>query len=446
MTGYLVLTTDTGGRPNTTRQDIDRIHELGEQERYLVNIYPQIQYQTICGFGGAITEAVGLVLHGVPEETARDIIRAYYGADGIGYNMIRTHIDSCDFASGNYESVTDCQDPLFRSMDLSHDEMNIIPYIKMAMEESGQDIPVMLSPWSPLSFMKTNGMRNHGGRLLPEYADLWAEYICRYIQEYRGRGVPVRMLSVQNEPHATQTWDSCRYTADEEREFLERSLHPALVRNGLDDVAVYLWDHNKERLFDQAMKCVTPATDSMISGFAFHWYSGDHFDAVRLVREQYPDKDLLFSEGCIEYSLYDTGRYIKDAQMYAHDMIGNFNAGMNSFIDWNILLNKQGGPNHAANYCAAPVNVNEENGEVQYNLSFTYISHFSKYVRPGARHIASTCYADQLEVTAFRNPDQSIVLVLLNRTDRPYPVSARLDDKVLDLEMPPCSIGTLVIE
>ena len=118
--------------------------------------------------------------------------------------------------------MTDPQDKEFKTFSLARDEKYILPYIRLAEQYAGHKIGVMLTPWSPPAFMKTNNDRNHGGKLLPEYADAWANYICRYIREYENRGITVEFLTVQNEPHATQTWDSCRYTHEEEREFLEK--------------------------------------------------------------------------------------------------------------------------------------------------------------------------------------------------------------------------------
>ena len=190
------------------------------QEVQLLNLYPDIRYQTIDGFGGAITEAAGSVLRQMPEETVEKILQGYFGAEGLRYNFVRTHLDSCDFSLGNYSAVTDPQDKEFKTFSLARDEKYILPYIQLAEQYAGHKIGVMLTPWSPPAFMKTNNDRNHGGKLLPEYADAWANYICRYIKEYENQGITVEFLTVQNEPHATQTWDSCRYTQEEEREFL----------------------------------------------------------------------------------------------------------------------------------------------------------------------------------------------------------------------------------
>ena len=254
----------------------------------------------------------------------------------------------------------------------------------------------------------------------------------------------MEFLTVQNEPHATQTWDSCRYTHEEEREFLEKHLYPALQEAGLGKIKINMWDHNKERLFDCASTCVTTSTNAMIDGFAFHWYSGDHFDAVRLVREQYPDKRLIFTEGCIEYSLRDKDQ-LKNAQIYAHDMIGDFNAGMNLFFDWNIVLDEKGGPNHVSNLCDAPIMCNTNTKEVEYKLSYYYIEQFSHYVLPGAKRIAATCYTDKLETVSFVNPDGTLAVVLLNRTEQCMPVTLRVRGSLVACEIEANSMTTIVL-
>ena len=445
MKAALYTTAFDGQTPTFRESSVKFRPDEGGRELGLVNLYPDMQYQEISFFGGAITDAVGATLERLPRERAQEVIDAYFGPKGIGYRAIRTHIDSCDFATDQYAAVTDPEDHSLRTFSLSRDEQRIIPWIKAAYAAAGEALPVMLSPWSPPAFMKTNSSRSGGGRLKKEYYPLWARYLCRYIKEYRARGINVTALSVQNEPNATQTWDSCLYTPEEEREFLAEHLYPRLRRAGLGDVEVYVWDHNKERLFDRALAEIDRQTDHMIAGLAFHWYSGDHFDALRLVREKFPKKKLMFSEGCIEYSRFDKNQ-LANAQMYAHDMLGNLNAGMNAFLDWNIALDEEGGPNHVGNFCEAPIICDTGTGEVEYKLSFYYISHFSRFVRPGARRVATTNFSDRLEVAAFRNPDDTLAVVFLNRTGETYSVALRLDGHILPIELEGNSIATAVIQ
>ena len=443
MIAKQVVTTLVDGIPETQSISLTAKTDEKQQELYLLNIYPEVQYQEIQCFGGAITDAVAATLERMPEDVSGEVIRAYFGPDGIGYRCIRTHLDSCDFSTEPYAAVTDPDDKSFSTFSLERCENRVIHWIKEAYKAAGTCLPVMLSPWSPPEFMKTNGSRVGGGRLKKECYWDWAKYICRYIEEFRNRGIHVTALSIQNEPNATQTWDSCLFTPDEERRFLKEHLYPELCDAGLQDIQIYIWDHNKERLFDRACSVITDDTMNMVSGIAFHWYSGDHFDAVRLVKERFPDKLLTFSEGCIEYSRFDSNQ-IRNAQMYGHDMIGNFAAGMDGFIDWNICLDEQGGPNYVGNYCEAPIICDTEKGALSYKLSFSYISHFSRFIQPGAKRIATTIYTDEIEQVAFMNPEGSIVAINQNRTAATRNASLRIDDKLIDVELPPESISSVV--
>jgi glucosylceramidase len=430
---------------NTVHSTKDFFADKGVEMK-VINIYPEMEYQTFDGFGGAVTEAAGHTFSLMSKEKQQKILEAYFGSDGNRYNLVRTHIDSCDFSLGQYAAMNDQEDTEFTSFSLDRDEKYILPMIIEAQKIAGKSLSIMLSPWSPPEFMKTNGQRTFGGSLKPEYRQFWADYISHYVKEYRNKGFAVDMLTIQNEPNATQTWDSCLYSAEEEKEFLRDYLYPSLLKYGLQDIEVSIWDHNKERMFERACTIIDEETDKMVGGVAFHWYSGDHFDAIQLVREKFPDKKLIFSEGCVEYSRFSLAGQLENAQMYANDIIGNLNSGMTAFIDWNLILNKQGGPNHVNNYCDAPIMCDTENDIVQEKLSFTYIGHFSRYIEPGAKRIASTKYTDKLSVVSMKNPNGSIITVLLNRTQEDIPVALRLLGQVTEFTVPEGSIVTGIIE
>ncbi|MBO5460793.1 MAG: glucosylceramidase, partial [Ruminococcus sp.] len=358
---------------------------------------------------------------------------------------VRIPIDSCDFSLGHYEADSDEADENFEKFSFERVEKYILPLLDAAEKAYGGKLDIMLSPWSPPVYMKTNADRNLGGKLKEEYRERWAEYICRYIEEYRNRGYKVTRLTMQNEPKAVQTWDSCIYTAAEEKEFLKDYMWPALVKHNLDDIEVYLWDHNKERIFEWAEEIIDEETTDMVAGMAFHWYSGDHFEALRMVKERFPDKKLLLSEACIEYSKFDAGDYLKNAQKYAHDMIGNLNEGMNTFIDWNLVLDEMGGPNHVKNYCDAPYLLDMNKKELREGNILGYLWHFAHFIEPGSVRIAATKYTDKLEVTAFQK-EEKITVVILNRTDETIPAYIRLKDKCVEITVEPNSISTGIVE
>jgi glucosylceramidase len=256
-------------------------------------------------------------------------------------------------------------------------------------------------------------------------------------------------MSLQNEPNATQTWDSCVYTGAEEKAFLKDHMYPALVKNGLSEIEIFIWDHNKERVFERACEIIDEETDHMVAGIAFHWYSGDHFEGLDMVTQKFPGKKLIMSEACIEYCKFSKDDYLANAQKYGHDMIGNLNHGMTAFYDWNIILDEVGGPNHVKNFCDAPFLFDGDKKVLIEQNILSYIGHFSQYIMPGAVRIGYSKYTDKLEVTAFANidksMDKSIVAVILNQTKEWLPAVIRLNGQYTMIYIQPESISTAII-
>ena len=406
-----------------------------------VRIYRDRKYQTIRGFGGAFTQSSGYNYGLLPENVKEDFIGDYFSKEGLAYNLGRVHINSCDFALGNYAYLENADDPM-EKFDISIDEKYIFPMLDAAKKYDR--IELLASPWSPPAFMKTNGEMNHGGKLKKEYYGKWAEYIVQFIREYQRRGADIEMLTVQNEPEAVQTWDSCLYSAQEEGEFAAKYLGPALEAAGLGGIRIFVWDHNKEVLYDRAKGVLSvQGADKYIRGLAFHWYTGDHFDAVNITKEVFPDKELMFTEGCVEYSRFADSNEVSKAEMYAHDILGNLNAGANGIIDWNLLLDAKGGPNHVGNFCAAPVMTNEDHTGYEKRLSYYYIGHFSKYIRKGAKRLGTSRFTDTVEIAAFENPDGSIVAILLNKNDNDLGFSLTDAEQGKHIELPAHSIMTV---
>lgn len=411
---------------------------------HAVCLYPELKKQTLHGFGGAFTEAAGYNWLKLDADRREAFAAACYGPTGLDYTLGRTHMGSCDFGLGNYAAVQDAADTGF-AMD--HDETYIMPLLRAAQAVAGDPIGLLLSPWSPPAFMKSNGEMNHGGTLLPQYRAAWAELVAGYVSRYRAAGFDVRQVSIQNEPEAVQTWDSCIWTAEEEGAFAAEFLRPALDKAGMNDVKILIWDHNKESLLRRAAgSFAKPEWRDAIDGIAFHWYTGDHFDAVGLAGELWPEKELCFTEGCVEYSRFAESGEVRKAEMYAHDMMGNLNAGTVEIIDWNLLLDEAGGPNHVGNFCAAPLMLDGAGGFARQG-TYWYIGQFSRYLRPGAVRIATSRWCAELEVTAFENTDGSIAAVLLNRSETAQPASILLGDQApAALEVPAHSIITLLLE
>jgi glucosylceramidase len=375
-----------------------------------------VKFQEIQGFGGAFTEAAAVTLDKMPTHLRQEILEAYFSPNtGNAYTLCRTHINSCDFSLGNYAYTEVDGDVELKHFSIEHDRQALIPMIREAIDLSGGKLKLFASPWSPPAWMKTNGKMNNGGKLKPEYRQAWADYYVRYIEEYGQEGIPIWGLTVQNEPEATQIWDSCIYTGEEERDFVRDYLGPTLHDAGLGNVKVIVWDHNRDRLFERAKAVLDdPKAAHYVWGVGFHWYCGDHFDNVQLTHDAYPDKHLIFTEGCQEggphLGSWDTG------ERYARSIINDLNRWTEAWVDWNLVLDETGGPNHVNNFCSAPIIADTQAGEILYQSSYYYIGHFSRFIRPGARRVACAKTLDSLETTAFLNSDGSVAVVVLNRT------------------------------
>lgn len=417
----------------------------GGEENFLLNLYPSMTYQTFEGFGGALTESAGYVYGQMDEGQQREMLEEYFGAGRMNYRMVRIPIDSCDFSLGHCEGGRWGKDGTLEGFSTERMEKNILPLLRDAEKAYGGKLEIMLTPWSPPAFMKTNGERNHGGELKPAYRRAWAEYICEYIKKFRSLGYMVKRISIQNEPHAVQTWDSCIFDGAQEKEFLRDYLWPAMQEHGLTDTEIFIWDHNKERAFERACEVIDETTDAMVAGIAFHWYSGDHFDALSMIHEKFPDKKLILSEACIEYRKFCAADHLKNARKYAHDMIGNLNHGMTGFYDWNVVLDEIGGPNHAGNFCDAPFMFHRERKELMRKNLADYLWHFTHFIKAGAVRIGVTGYSEKLEATAFLNPDGEIAVILLNTGAEEIPVNIRLDSELVKITVEPDSIASGVI-
>jgi glucosylceramidase len=415
-----------------------------------VFVDPSKTYQTFLGIGGALTDASAETFAKLPGAGQREILEAYFDArKGIGYTFARTNIHSCDFSSASYTYVAEGDGEL-KSFSVEHDRRFRIPFIKRAVEAAGGRLTLFASPWSPPAFMKSNNDMLHGGKLKAEFYQSWADYYAKFVKAYQAEGIPVWGVTVQNEPMATQKWESCIFTAEEERDFLKNYLGPTMRREGLGDKKIIAWDHNRDLIYQRASTILTdPEAAKYVWGIGYHWYepwSGGEpmFDNVRLVHETFPDKHLVFTEGCND--AFDAKRLDdwKLGEHYGHSMINDFNNGTAAWTDWNVLLDETGGPNHVGNFCFAPVHADTRTGKLTYTNAFHYIGHFSKFIRPGAKRIASSPSRSALLSTAFLNADGRASVVVLNRGEKEVPYYLWVAGEAAEVKSPPRSIQTLV--
>jgi glucosylceramidase len=407
--------------------------------------------QTFLGIGGAITDASAEVFAKLSPKKQQEFLTAYYDKNkGIGYSLARTNIHSCDFSSESYTYIKE-GDKELQTFNIGHDQKYRIPLIKKAIETAGGKLTLFVSPWSPPAFMKDNNDILHGGVLLPEFAQAWANYYAKFIKAYEKEGIPIWGLTIQNEPMAKQRWESCIYTPEAERDFLKNFLGPTLQKEGLGSKNIIIWDHNRGEMLEKRANLVF--SDSEVSKFAwgigFHWYetwSGGppRFESVGVVHKAFPNKNLLFTEGCIEKFDASKFQFWGNAERYGLNMIHDFNNGTVGWTDWNVLLDQNGGPNHVGNFCFAPIHADTIKDELIYTPMYFYIGHFSKFIQPNAKRITQTISDKTLLSTSFKNTDGKTATIVMNQSNKDVVYSLTSSTLKTTITIPAHAIQTIV--
>ena len=321
-------------------EDMECKYKLNNENKNLIILYPEIIYQKILGFGGAFSESSSYIITKFKENTQNEFIKDYFSEDGLAYNFARVQINSSDFSLETY-SYLDNKNKDLSNFDMSRDEKYIIPAINLA-QNVNPDIKFIASPWSPPAFMKDNNSMYNGGKLLNTYKQLWADYLIKYIQIYQKNNININYITVQNEPESLKEWESCNYSAKDETSFIENYLYPTLKFYKIN-TKILVWDNNKERIIYRINDMYkNPNISNLISGVAYHYYTGDHFNNLRLLKNLCPELLLIHTEGSIPYSKPNKKDELIDAEIYAHDIIGDLNNGSNAYIDWNLVLDSSG--------------------------------------------------------------------------------------------------------
>lgn len=426
-------------------------HPQPKETDICVFVDPNHQFQTITGFGGALTDAAAETFAKLSPALQDSVLKAYYHeTDGIGYTFGRTNINSCDFSSDSYMYVQE-NDSSLQTFSVAHDEKYKIPLIKKVDKMLDGRLKLFASPWSPPSWMKDNHDILHGGHLLPKFYQSWAAYFVKFIQAYKSHGIDIWGVSIQNEPMANQIWESCIYTAEEERDFIKNNLGPTFKKNHLEGKKIIAWDHNRDLLFQRASVLLDdPDAARYIWGIGFHWYetwtgSSPLFSNVKKVHEAFPNVHLLFTEGCKEafdfQKIDDWGL----GELYGDNILNDLNNGITAYTDWNILLDQTGGPNHVGNFCFAPIIADIPGQKLHFTNEYWYIGQFSKFIRPAARRVSTSTNRDILQATSFINKDGHLVVIVLNKTDQPIPYHLWLNGSWAKATSRAHSISTTVI-
>lgn len=451
---WQVVTTAQGGGQRFAVQTLAAPRPAGQpmETETAVFVDTRQRYQEVFGFGGAVTDAVAEVYAKLTPSAQQAYLKAYFDPrEGLGYNVLRTTIHSSDFSSGSYTYVKD-GDRSLASFSIEHDMRHRVPLLRASLAAAkgqGTQMRVFASPWSAPAWMKSNRNMLQGGSLLPENRDLWANYIVRFVQAYEQAGIPLWGLSVQNEPMAKQRWESMIYTAEEETRFLGDHLGPALARAGMKDKKIIVWDHNRDLLPQRAAHILSdPKARPYVWGIGFHWYEtwakGQPMHRnVAAVHAAYPDVPLLMTEATVEK--FDPAR-LQDwanGERYGSEIMADLNAGAAGWIDWNMLLDSRGGPNHVGNYCFALLHASDD-GQLVFTPSYAYMGHFTRYIKPGAKRVGATTSRSTLDTVAFRNPDGALAIVVMNRTDGAQRYRLMIDGVETAVDIPARAIQTVL--
>ena len=410
-----------------------------------VKINTSKKYQKILGFGGALTESSAYALSKIDEKEQKKVLESYYDKEkGIGYSFARVHINSCDFSLENYTYVEE-GDKTLKTFTLDRDEKYVLPLVRTVKEMTNNNLTILASPWSPPKYMKTNGDMNNGGQLKEDCKQLWADYYVKYIDKMKEKGIDIWGITVQNEPAAKQIWDSCLYSAEEERDFVKDFLGPTMHKNKLEDKKIIIWDHNRDIVYDRAKTVLEDKeVAKYVWGTGIHWYVSEEFENTSKVHDEFPDKHIIFTEGCQEEGVklgsWDTG------ERYGRNIIGDLNNYIEAWMDWNITLDETGGPNHVNNLCDAPVIIDSKTKEVHYNSSFFYIAHFSKFIKKNAKRIYSNVIGDKIYVVSCINEDDSLCIVIMNEENKDKLVKLEIDNESSIIKLKANSIYTIVEE
>ncbi len=434
------------------------IHPVKDAEAITdtVVINSTVEFQTITGFGGAFTESSAYVLNKLSPRTKHQVMAAYFSDSGAQYSLTRTHMNSCDFSLNHYSYTPMINDTTLESFSISEDTADLIPMIKQAQALSTSGFKIIASPWTASPWMKDN---NHwyGGKLLKRYYKTWATTFVKYAEAYAKEGIPIWAFTVENEPLGNdEHWESMHFTPNEMADFVKNHLGPQLKDNNIP-ARILVYDQNRgPELEEWASVLLNDDTlKPYIYGTAVHWYTStnDWFPAsLQHTHNLAPNKSIIHTEGCIDSEVPhwndDAWYWEKEATdwgyewasqenkkyhpkyvpcyRYARDIIGCMNNWIEGWVDWNMVLDRSGGPNLAQNWCIAPIIADTKNDEVYITPLYYVLSHFSKYIRPNAVRIGVTQSTNKnLHVTAARNEDGSKVVVLFNESENP--IHYRLD-------------------
>ncbi|XP_028967094.1 putative glucosylceramidase 3 [Galendromus occidentalis] len=389
--------------------------------------------QEIIGFGGAFTDSAGVNWASLSPDLQKRLITSYYSPEGLEYNIGRVPMGGCDFSTRDYTYDDTEGDFELKNFALAQEDIELkIPMIQFAKSVSEEEIYFYGSPWSAPAWMKTNGKTFGMGGLKgfpgDQYYETWAKYFVKFYEAYRDRGVEMWGFTMQNEPttgYIPWKWQTMAMSPYTERDFLKKNLGPALFKATNHSIKIMVLDDNRVVLPWWANVIFGDAeANSYAAGVGVHWYQDNlrSASALESTHRNHPDKFILNTEACEGFQPFATAVILgswERAESYAQNIIDDLRHFVSGWVDWNLFLNTQGGPNWVKNFVDSPIIV-DESAQAFYKQPMYYaLAHFSKFLPRGSVRLDDTLVGSKrkLSVVTFLRPDKLKATIVLNQND-----------------------------
>lgn len=405
------------------------------------------RHQAIVGFGASITDSSAwLIQHRMSPEQRGALLQELFGREdgGLGLSFTRVTIGASDFSRHHYsldDPPNGKPDPELEHFSIEPNREDVIPVTRAALAINPR-LQVMASPWSAPAWMKSTHSLIKG-TLRPEYYDAFARYLVKFVDAYAAEGIPIFALTVQNEPDFEPgDYPGMRLNAAARARFIGDHLGPLLSRRE-NPPQVFDWDHNWDKPEEPLAVLADAAANRHVSAVAWHCYGGD-VSAQTPVRDAFPDKDVYMTEcsgGSWEPVI--SGGLTLQARQEVIQATRHWARGV---LFWNLALDESGGP-HAGGCgtCRGVVTIDSASGKVSRNDEYYALAHASRFVRQGARRIASTETGEGIDNVAFRNEDDgSVALIVTNSAHKPQRISVSEGDRRFSYTLPARSLATFV--
>ena len=402
----------------------------------VIEVDERRRYQTMVGFGASITDASAFLIQLRMNSAQREeLLRDLFSPAGLGLDFTRLTIGASDFSISHY-SLDDVpageSDTALARFSIDSNRPYLLPVVQQALRVNPR-LTIMATPWSAPGWMKTSGSLIKG-TLREEAYDAFARYLLRYVQAYAAEGVPIHLLSLQNEPHfEPEDYPGMRLDPPARAKLFREHVGPLFAREKLT-TRLLDWDHNWDQPASPLEVLSDPGARRYVDGVAWHCYGGT-VSAQSRVHEAYPGKETYFTECSGGGWSPDWGKNLEFAVgTLIIDGTRNWAKGV---LLWNLALDERSGPHRGGcGDCRGVVTIDSRSGAVTRNVEYYALGHASRFVRPGARRIASTSDVDGVKTVAFRNEDESKVLIALNTAGAARQVQIRTGRRWIAYSVP----------